>query len=426
MRTVPASAGQRVMWLMDHYRAHQGALASHVLLRLRGALDLGALQGALDHLVCTHDALRTTVHRRGREVEQRVHDELPVWLRAVDPSDGDQALVDLLRTDIDVSCCPVDATVFRYGHEDHVLCLRVHHLLTDAWSSSVLTADLCEAYEALCRGAAPQASPPQCQYPDHVLRQRDRLGRPDALRPHTRYWREHLRGAVPACLGPRNGPTGGVNDVFSFAIDEAISARLRRVAAERGAPIFPAMLAVFCAVLAEITGTGDVTVSSFVANRPSSDVRRTVGFFSNLVALRVNLAESARFSDVVDTSVASFLGAMRHQEIPLHTLPLNGLDGFRLGTPKVMFHMLPPESGNLESGPLDVERLPTPPGLGVRFGIEFLLRGDESRLTGTVRYPADDFTRDWVEGLVDRFLQLTDIYSTDPSAPVPVPPMACD
>jgi len=57
--SAPLSYAQRRLWLLD--QLHPGLAAYNVgrALRLRGALDVGALEGALSEIVVRHTALRT-------------------------------------------------------------------------------------------------------------------------------------------------------------------------------------------------------------------------------------------------------------------------------------------------------------------------------------------------------------------------------
>src|ERR1700724_1089844 len=66
LREGPASVGQRQLWLLEHYRMVGAAMNCPFVLRLEGSLDVERLRWALTQLIARHEALRTTVARRGR------------------------------------------------------------------------------------------------------------------------------------------------------------------------------------------------------------------------------------------------------------------------------------------------------------------------------------------------------------------------
>ncbi|MGO9958537.1 MAG: hypothetical protein ACLP50_21660, partial [Solirubrobacteraceae bacterium] len=57
-REVEASIGQRLLWLLDHYRGGEGTINVPIAWRIRQPLDAGALELALGRLVERHETLR--------------------------------------------------------------------------------------------------------------------------------------------------------------------------------------------------------------------------------------------------------------------------------------------------------------------------------------------------------------------------------
>jgi hypothetical protein len=81
---VPASFGQRLLWLLDHYRGADAILRCPVLLRLRGPLDEKRLRAALHSLAARHEALRTKFQGRGPNLLQVVYRSPCLSLEVVD------------------------------------------------------------------------------------------------------------------------------------------------------------------------------------------------------------------------------------------------------------------------------------------------------------------------------------------------------
>ena len=60
-RTAPASLAQEGLWFLDRMEGAGAAYNFPVALRLRGALDVAALERALGEIVRRHETLRTTL-----------------------------------------------------------------------------------------------------------------------------------------------------------------------------------------------------------------------------------------------------------------------------------------------------------------------------------------------------------------------------
>ncbi|WP_230989124.1 phosphopantetheine-binding protein, partial [Streptomyces cacaoi] len=92
---LPLAPAQERLWFLDEFTV--GAAAYNVLsvVRLRGALDRGAVQTAVDGLVARHEALRTTFVSVDGHGVQRVAAVRAVPVRVVEP--GSAGTAEVLR-----------------------------------------------------------------------------------------------------------------------------------------------------------------------------------------------------------------------------------------------------------------------------------------------------------------------------------------
>src|SRR4051812_48861498 len=82
----PLTFAQEVLWLLDRATPGLTAYNTPVARRLRGALDVAALERALGALVARHDALRTVFAARGDGAVQVVRRPAPVAVAIHDVS----------------------------------------------------------------------------------------------------------------------------------------------------------------------------------------------------------------------------------------------------------------------------------------------------------------------------------------------------
>ena len=199
VREVPASIGQRLLWLLDHYRGRVGQLNEQLVWRIRGPLDTGALEEAVDALCRRHETLRTSFAVRGRRLLQVIHDPRPLELVRVDRSDAADrdAAVDELAfeegsAEIDATVWPVRVSLWRFDDRDHLFCLNVHHLAIDGVSLELLARDLAGFYN---RAVGAPAELPEIgwQYAEWSEWQRARLESGEAARLQE-HWARRLEG----------------------------------------------------------------------------------------------------------------------------------------------------------------------------------------------------------------------------------------
>src|SRR5262249_26603752 len=101
------------------------------------------------------------------------------------------------------------AKLLRLHDHDHVLLLGMHHIITDAWSRSVLFRELALLYDAFCGRRESPLRELRVQYADYAVWQRERL-QDHTLQPHIDYWREQLAGAPELLELPFDRPRPAV------------------------------------------------------------------------------------------------------------------------------------------------------------------------------------------------------------------------
>ncbi len=182
----PLSPMQKGMLFHSVYEPGSSVYVEQLSLRLAGAIDLDAMQQAWQHLVRSHELLRTVFRwRKLAEPAQIVLKQRPFALEvvALDAAPGtpqeDAALDEFLRRDRHTPM-PLDTgplmrvTLLRCGDEDRCLVWAFHHILLDGWSMPLLLGDLMTAYDALRRGERPR-TPQRAPFRDYIawLRKQD-------------------------------------------------------------------------------------------------------------------------------------------------------------------------------------------------------------------------------------------------------------
>jgi hypothetical protein len=406
--------------MMSHYRASSGygVFNCPVLVRINGPLDVPALRAAVDRLGARHQSLRTTFHGRGRDMFQRVHEPRPTpWTYAdlSDPdADADVAIAAELRSEVDIRQWPVRATLWRVGPTEHVLCINLHHIVTDAWSTAILFRELHTGY------AGAPLDPVGWQYPDFAAWQQNLLDSPEINR-HRAYWRRQLRGSALPRLPHRrqseSTPSFGDTGVAAVDLDPETGARLRALAREHRATPFAVLLAAYFAALRQVTGQHDLTVASLFANRTQRETQGTVGFLANMVMLRCRSTPSSTFLDLVREAQTTSIGALAHQAHPFQTLPpyLVETDGLR--PDDVVFQVVTETAHRVRAGAAEFELL-VPDGIGSRFSFELAVTPLGEGYRAILFYRRDWFDDAFAEGFAVGFGDVVGTAVADPRTPL--------
>jgi hypothetical protein len=416
--------------MIDHYRSDFGALNCPVLCRLRGPLDSSALNAAINDLSRRHESLRTTFAGRGRGLTQVVHEVWPLELAVVDLSREDHpesaardAISEELQTRIDVQTRSLRATLWRVGDVDHVLCINMNHLVTDAWSCGVLFQELSRLLDRRC-GATVKLPPVGWQYRQFVDWQQ-RLFEGDEFRLHHGYWQRQLTDVQLPDLPSRPAPAafsakGGA--IAEAEIDALAVEALRRVARNQRTTLFAVMLSVYYVLLYRLTGQCDLAVASLFANRSRREVQGTVGFLANMVLLRARFREGSSFADVISETHRTVIGALAHQELPYHMLRVDTALMNARRPDDVVFQVMPDPGHRATSAGIDFE-LMVPHEIGRRFRFELVLAPKGGGFAVLLFYGRDRFDCAWVERLVSDYSALARALAVAPDSPISAHPL---
>ncbi|WP_327370474.1 non-ribosomal peptide synthetase [Streptomyces sp. NBC_01217] len=328
---VPASYAQRRLWFLEQMEGGGAAWNIQAVLRLRGTLDTGMLQTAVNAVVRRHEALRTTFAAEDGAPVQVVWPWSGVELRSVmcddsiDPAAAaDEWLSREWQRPFDIEAGPLfRAALLRLGEQEHRLALGLHHLIADGWSLQVLYQEVIENYRRLQSGEPALGEDLEIQYPDFSMWERENLT-PETLETSMEVWRQRLKGAGDTVEIPadrrRTPDTVARGTMLLTTLPGDLVEDIRAFAAERGATVFMVLLAAFDTLLHRYTGQTDVMVGVPVANRAQPGLDELIGCFVNTLVVRGDLDGDPSFEELLTRVREVSLEAIEHQEVPLEWL----------------------------------------------------------------------------------------------------------
>ncbi|WP_152364925.1 non-ribosomal peptide synthetase [Microlunatus speluncae] len=439
---LPASFAQQRLWFLDQMVPKSAAYNMVDAYRIRGGLDVAALERALAALVDRHESLRTTFASRDGVPVQVVGAAGGVRLTVEEVVGGGAGeVMERARLRVDEEAArPFDlgsgpllrAVLLRLGADDCVLVLIMHHVVSDGWSMGVVATELGALYDAAVSGEDAGLPTLAVQYADVAVWQRQQMqGR--LLEEQLTFWRGALAD-LPALELPTDRPRPAVQS-FSGArvelvLDPDTAAGLRRMCRAEGVTLFMALLAAFQMLLARYTSTTDVPVGFAAANRSHSGMERLVGFFVNTLIVRTRLDGDPSFTDALARVREVTLAALHHQDLPFERLveemaPARDLSRNPLF--QVLFQVMnaPNELAAPTFTGLEVEDLRPQPAFSVfDLAVEVEDRGNEIAVGFT--YATDLFDRSTVERMAGHLATLVSAVVDNPALQLSTVPLLTD
>ncbi|MEV4738962.1 amino acid adenylation domain-containing protein [Streptomyces sp. NPDC049555] len=309
---VRPSRKESTLWLLDELVPDSGANNLSLAIRVHGRLDAAATAKAVQLLVERFEVLRTVYHRDEAGLARSVAPTLAVALEEAEhqqDEEGERALLTaFVARPFTTDGSPLIRALLLHGPAADVLCLALHHAVSDVQSTAILQAAFVSLYEAVLAGEHPAPAEVPAWH------------EPEASAESRQYWREQMAGFRSSglelwCEQREQPVTTLKGDEVTHTLSPEAHAVVRRLQRELRAPESVVLLAAYAVLLAAHGAGPDLTVGSPVNTRPREAVD-AVGYHSNLVTLRLLLDRDASFRDLAALTRRTFMEAMAHKDVP--------------------------------------------------------------------------------------------------------------
>uniref|UniRef100_UPI000AB3E408 amino acid adenylation domain-containing protein n=1 Tax=Aldersonia kunmingensis TaxID=408066 RepID=UPI000AB3E408 len=433
---MPLSLAQQRMWFLNQFDRSLSADNIAVAIRLRGELDIAAMQLALIDVIERHESLRTVFPSSPTGATQviltaahAVPDLTPIVVTA---EELPRLLGEASMTNFDVTSeVPLHAELFELDDTEHVLMMVVNHISADGWSMGPLARDVMLAYSVRTEWQPPEWATLPVQYADFALWQRELLGSEDnpesLISRQLDYWTKTLAG-LPDEIGlPKDRPRPAVATLAGAEVGFEIPAELHKqidgLARRHNATRFMVVHAALAVLLARLSDGDDIAIGTPVAGRGEAALDDLIGMFVNTLVLRTEIQPAESFTGLLERVCESDLAAFGHADVPFERLvevlnPVRSQARHPLFQVGLAFQNLGPVRFDLPG--LSVEGIDAPV-LTAKFDLHITLTenpGDNSGIAGSIEYATDMFDAATVSEFAARFVRLLDAAVSDPAVPV--------
>lgn len=424
---LPVSSSQRRMWLIHALDPEGAAYNMHEALRLRGPLDRAALQVGLDALVARHEAFRMRFVFNGSEPAVVLGSPSTAVIDLLDGAHSQSDLMALATAraiaPFNLECGPLHRFILtRFGDDDHLFVLVMHHIISDDWSGAILIRELQELYGAARRGRATVLTPKSLDLMDYVAWQRLHIDEA-ALSAQAAYWLDRLAGMSPLNLPTDIGKTRRLSSQGSrvrIPLSAAWLQQLQIASSQLGATPFMTLLATFQALLSRWCGQSDIAVGFPIANRMRTEAENVVGCLVNTLVLRSDVESGDSFRNFVKGKVRdAVLEAFANQDVPYDNLIERLRDSGKAGQNpevRVLFNVLNSPREPLAFADLEVNYAPLNL-LSTQFdlGLDVDTEGERALY---LSYSTELFHHATIEGLARSYLHAVDLALREPDVPL--------
>lgn len=426
---LPATIAQRRLWFVESGDVQSSTYNVPAVFTLAGPLDDEALERALDFMQDRHPALRSRFNTNDGELEIALAPERsPLTrkdLRSLGAEEKKAAVAQLCASHANHVFAlereaPIRCVLLRLGENEHTLLINIHHIVLDDWSIRIFFKELGVAYNAIRNGDAPQLPP--VDYAAAVtaagVQSESRLAKT------RKYWKSQMAGAPTLHKLPTDRPRpaeqrmrGAVRrHVFGRPVMDGIRALCKKEG------VTPYMLGVtaFAALLHRYSGEDQIVIGSPFANRIAQEQQNLIGFFINLIPIRVNFDGQPSFRTLLHQVRETLLDSFESAILPFDQIvevvrPPRSMSHAPLF--QIMFDYLKGSGDMLSLDGLDVGGSLSHTGTA-KYDLTVSMEETASELSAIVEYDTDLFGESTVTRMMSHFERLIEAMVAAPTASI--------
>jgi hypothetical protein len=317
------------MWLAHRYSDDPSAYNVAFAWKLQGHLDYDQFEAALQAVINRHEALHTafrvnettgepqqfTFCQEGFVLERKIiTNESDIHVQFLNFRDH---VFDLDNGEI------LKASVLQLSRSTHVFMLCYHHIVMDGISLRTFLGDLNQAY--VSRGVL---QPALVHYLDYAITEREQL-HGKAIKEDLEYWKQQFKTPVD-CLPllplsrVQSRPPLSISDSFTAHafIKKDTVARVKECSRQSGSTSFHFYTAALQVLLFQLLdgSVDDLCIGIADANRYDDRYVDTVGFFLNLLPVRLRVCGQDTVAQLLKKTRTSIYGALAHSKVPFDVL----------------------------------------------------------------------------------------------------------
>lgn len=273
------------------------------------------LEKAINNLVKRNDVLRTRFLKNGDTMTQYFEDYSPFDVQKIVVNDIDELEEFIKGITFDIySSTPVKFLMFENLSGYGGFCCIAHHLISDAWSHSIILEEVLKDYNSMVLNKE-NSSYRTSSYKDFINSEEEYL-KSDKFKKDKEYWEDKFSSSseILSLKSSNSFETDSIRK--SFNLPEIIS----KHCIENKISIFSFFYAIISIYFSRIENTDDIIIGTPYLNRTNFKEKNTLGMFISTLPFKNKIDDNQSIADYIKDIAVQQIGGLRHQKYPFAEL----------------------------------------------------------------------------------------------------------
>ncbi len=322
----PLTHPQQRIWYSEKLHPGTGMWNNAGTIKVKGSLDIGLLERAVNHAIRYNEALRICITQVDGEPFQYVRDFEYTRLDVIDFSRaGISALYEWDSAQSQENMPLLDCGLFYFailktGEQEFGLYAKIHHIISDAWSIVMVCNQILESYDRLLLGEGLQELQ-RGSYIAYIAKEQEYLASKRFAYDEAALSEIFAGLPEPTVLKQKQSRYISTRARRKACIlNKTITEGMRAYCEQKDSTIFALYLAGLCVYINRILGKDDIIIGVPVFNRTTPEEKNTAGMFVSTVPVRIQVRDDMDFDSFVEAVSNEWFRMLKHQKYPYEML----------------------------------------------------------------------------------------------------------
>ncbi|ASB52635.1 non-ribosomal peptide synthetase [Bacillus velezensis] len=421
---VPLSQEQQELWFLsndDFMPSHENVLSTYCVT---GKVNVESLIRSVKEVVVRHEVLRTSFIDIGGEIRQIVNSPSEFKPQII-KIETESQFTELCQEEKHCSFDRNDQYLFRFywielTNDEHYVLISRPWGLFDGWSTGLFMGELVVLYEHYNRDRTLDFPQPGIQYSDYVIWQKSVYSNA-LLDDQIEYWRKTLENCsgklhfVPDVI--RNELRNSAEGSLEISLPTELVHTLKQFCRQNDVTLYMVLLSAYAVLLMQYTDQQDICIGSPVSKRSRPELEQVIGYFVNIVVMRLRLTGEMRYSELASLTKKVAVEAFANKDVPFSRLMeiLRAESAIEKQSPlfNVMFNLIRIPEANHEISDLTLIPITTNKDK-TNYDLNLVLHETSSSIQGYMEYNTDHFKQSTIESMVGKYLEILKRVAEEP------------
>lgn len=329
----PLSYSQQSLWLLDKINGGSSHYNLSVVFELEGEIDYVSIEKTFRNIVERHKILRTYFHigdngEPFQEIQSADKFVLKHEILNGNLSKTKDELISKIEEEISQPFnlqedILLRVTLLQIDNSNSIMTVTMHHIASDGWSMGILVKEFNTIYPQLIENREINLPELKIDYYDYASWQKKWL-KDEVLENYVQYWTTQLQNAPQVHSLPLDKKRPLIQDFKGKTYKTILSNDdlnvLKAICKEEDATLFMGLHSIFSILISRYSNESDIVIGTPIANREQPEIQDLVGFFMNLLVLRLDMSDNPTFRQLVRKSKKVLLDAYQYQQMPFDKL----------------------------------------------------------------------------------------------------------